>query len=171
MTYMPYGGERTLNCVHEWEVVADSWPPGSTDPDPDVELYCPRCKFRKFGKRSDETPKRRPDPPEVRQGITVGTDVRDHWYETEGAYWRAGVKASRSTDRENLKGTTMETKYVQYFNGGPADGQSRQMLGEIRERAGMPVDKGVAVYHLRWVEGRRVQGPAGYEYDWRGEYI
>lgn len=96
MTYMPAGGERTLNCVHEWEIVA--WSPMTTDPDPFVELFCPRCTFVKGGRQSDATPKPPPDPPETWQGITLGTEVRGHWREREGAFWRAGVLAAKGAE-------------------------------------------------------------------------
>lgn len=95
MTYHPMGGEWRYNCVHEWEPVPDSYPSGSTDPDPFVELYCPRCEFRKLGRASEVTPKPPPDPPTEWMGITVGTDVRKNWRHREGAFWRAGVLAAK----------------------------------------------------------------------------
>lgn len=93
MTYHPVGGERTLNCVHEWSWVANASPPDSIDRDPFVELHCRVCGWVKLGKSSEVTPIPPPDPPVEWMGVTVGTDVRKLWRHREGAFWRAGVLA------------------------------------------------------------------------------
>lgn len=71
------------------------------------------------------------------------------------------------------------TTLRQYFNGGPKHLESRDVTVDrnpngtidIPNTVGVTVNNGTALYHLRWFEGRRVQGPQGYEYDWRGEYV